>query len=257
MTTLIRTEEWFSAHHAVIAVDPDENNPDHGVAVVARNGQRHWYAWSDKVVVMTTGVDVGEAPDTVLPVQRRLLSFVLSQSYVRDVSLTVDGTHATVLSAGNCRHFDRPITRRRHSHRGTRRPSPRRGCPWRVFATTQRLPRATRRSRHTRRQRAVARHLDRADRTRRAHRPERSRRSRDSPERRCRDLRLRRPLGLRTRDCPTPRRPPTPWGCSDANAGHQQRGASAHRTLACIDRHLWATDSTNSQSPRSTSTSTS
>ena len=107
---LIRTEEWLAAHDAVTAADPDVTNPDHGVAVVVWSGQRHWYAWSDKVVVMTAGVDAGDEQDMEMPVQRRLVSFALPLSYVGDVSLAVDGTHTTVLGAGNCRHFDQPDT---------------------------------------------------------------------------------------------------------------------------------------------------
>ena len=235
---LIRTEEWLAAHDAVTAADPDVTNPDHGVAVVVWSGQRHWYAWSDKVVVMTAGVDAGDEEHMEIAVQRRLCRSPCRCRYVSDVSLAVDGTRHD--RAG--RRELPPLRSTRHDDPSQprwdeRRPSQRRGCRLTVcvgcstFAeccstestpTRPRVPSFDVSITAT----GLAVHIDRD--------------AAGVPETRLNvDAKT---SGSAARSVwgpgvgPAPRRRPTRRGCRGADADDQRRGDRANRTLECIDR---------------------
>ena len=109
MTTIFTPtdNELAAARAVVLAADPSESASSDGVAMVTRGGERHWVAWTPRVLATTAPVATN-GDDAVVIVPRRLVEFGASLAdELDDVEMLVDEDSVAVGNAESRISFDR------------------------------------------------------------------------------------------------------------------------------------------------------
>ena len=108
-TFTLSSEELVAARAVVLAADPSEVDPAHGVALVVNGGTRSWTAWSPYVHAVTTPIDGPGEDDRCVFVSRRLVEFAAALADQGDeVALHVDHVGVEVTGGAVAMRFAHP-----------------------------------------------------------------------------------------------------------------------------------------------------